>query len=73
MSAPVIPFSAEEIWKTLNLTGSVHKQEWKETLKPLPSNHKICKPKPLFHKIDADEKELEEKLQQVRKTLAQTP
>ena len=73
VSAPVIPFSAEEIWKTLNLPGSVHKQEWKETLKPLPSNHKISKPKPPFHKIDADEKELEEKLQQVRKTLAQTP
>ena len=73
VSAPVIPFSAEEIWKTLNLPGTVHKQEWKEILKPLPSSHKIGKPKPIFHKIEADEKELEQKLQQVRKRLTQTP
>jgi methionyl-tRNA synthetase len=72
-SAPVIPFSAELIWKTLNLPGSVHKQEWTEALKPLPRNHKIGKPKPLFHKIDGNEKELEEKLQEARKRLAQAP
>ena len=69
VSAPFIPFSAEEIWKTLNLSGSVHEQ-WKEALTPLPANHKIGKPKPLFRKIDSDEKELEERLQKVRKALA---
>jgi methionyl-tRNA synthetase len=69
VSAPFIPFSAEEIWKTLNLHGSVH-QQWTEALTPLPANHKIGKPKPLFRKIDSDEKELEEKLQKVRKALA---
>ena len=69
VSAPFIPFSAEEIWKTLNLSGSVH-QQWTEALTPLPTNHKIGKPKPLFRKIDSNEKELEERLQKVRKALA---
>jgi methionyl-tRNA synthetase len=73
VSAPVIPFSAEELWKTLNLSGSVHTQEWKEILRPLPNDHKIGKPKPLFYKIDFDKRELEEKLEQVRKTLVQAP
>jgi len=70
VSAPFIPFSAQEIWKTLNLPGSVHEQEWNEALRRLPRNHKIGKPKPLFRKIDSDEKELEEKLQNVRRILA---
>ena len=70
VSAPFIPFSAQEIWKTLNFPGSVHEQEWKEALTPLARNHKIGKPKPLFRKIDSDEKELEEKLQNVRSILA---
>jgi methionyl-tRNA synthetase len=69
VSAPFIPFSAEEIWETLKLPGKVHEQEWSETLKPLPSNHKIAKAKPLFSKIDADEKELADKLEKVRKVL----
>jgi methionyl-tRNA synthetase len=73
LSAPIIPFSAEILWKTLNLSGSVHTQEWKEILKPLPSNHEIGKPRPLFCKIDVDERELEEKLEQIRKTLVQAP
>jgi methionyl-tRNA synthetase len=70
VSAPFIPFSAQEIWKTLNFPGSVHEQEWNEALTPLARNHKIGKPKPLFRKIDSDEKELEEKLQNVRSILA---
>ena len=69
VSAPFIPFSAEEIWKMLKLPGKVHEQEWNEALKPLPSNHKIAKAKPLYSKIDADEKELADKLEKVRKVL----
>ena len=70
VSAPFIPFAAEELWKTLNLPGSVHEQKWDEALKPLPANHKIAKPKPLFQKIEANGQELDEMLEKVRESLA---
>lgn len=70
VSAPFIPFAAEEIWKTLNLPGTVHEQKWDEALKPLPPGHKIVKPKPLFKKIDVDEEELEKRLEKIRANLA---
>jgi methionyl-tRNA synthetase len=66
VSAPFIPFAAEEIWKTLNLKGSVHEQKWEEALKPLPAHHKIAKAKPLFRKIEEDERKLDEKLEKIR-------
>ena len=66
VSAPLIPFAAEEMWKTLNLPGSVHEQKWDEAIKPLPPNHRIGKAKPLFRKIDDSPQELEEKLEKVR-------
>jgi methionyl-tRNA synthetase len=69
VSAPFIPFSAEEMWKTLNLPGNVHEQKWREALKPLASNHKIARAKPLFSKIEADEEELADRLEKVRKVL----
>jgi methionyl-tRNA synthetase len=69
-SAPFVPVAAEELWKTLRLPGSVHQQKWEEALRPLPSNHRIGKAKPLFKKIDESPEELEEKLQKVRKKLA---
>ena len=72
VSAPFIPFAAEEIWKTLNISGSVHEQKWDEALKPLPPNHKIAKPKPLFRKIDANEQELDEMLTKAREKLTKT-
>jgi methionyl-tRNA synthetase len=70
VSAPFIPVAAKEIWKTLNLEGSVHEQKWTEILKPLPANHKIAKPKPLFQKIEANAKQLDDRLEEVRKNLA---
>ena len=70
ISAPIIPFTAEELWKTLNLPGNVHKQRWEEALTPLPSGHKISKAKPLFRKIEAEEKELDEMLEKIRKEKA---
>jgi methionyl-tRNA synthetase len=66
VSAPFIPETAEQLWQTLNLQGSVSKSNWNEALKPLEAGHKIAKPKPLFHKIEADEKKLDDMLQQVR-------
>jgi methionyl-tRNA synthetase len=73
VSAPFIPFAAEELWKTLNLQGSVHEQRWNEALKPLSAGHRIAKAKPLFQKIEAKGQELDEKLGKVREKLARKP
>jgi methionyl-tRNA synthetase len=70
VSAPFIPSTAEILWQTLNLPDSVHKSSWEEALKPLESGHKISKSKPLFSKIDADEKQLDEKLAKIREKAA---
>ena len=63
---PFIPFTAEKIWKLLNLEGSVHEQTWNETEKELPPNHRINKAKPLFNKIEDSEKDLQTKLEKIR-------
>jgi methionyl-tRNA synthetase len=73
VSAPFIPGTAEKLWQTLNLEGSVHESRWEEALKPLQAGHKIGKPKPLFRKIDADEKKLDDMLAQVRAKTAKKP
>jgi methionyl-tRNA synthetase len=69
VSAPFIPFAAEELWRILNLPGSVHEQEWDEALKPLPPSHKIGKAMPLFRKIEASSEKLVEKLEKIREKL----
>jgi methionyl-tRNA synthetase len=66
VSAPFILTTSEQLWQTLNLSGSVHTCRWEEALKPLEAGHKIAKAKPLFRKIDADEKKLDEMLEKVR-------
>jgi methionyl-tRNA synthetase len=63
---PFIPFTAEKLWKLLNLPDSVHEQRWNETEKELAPNHKINKAKPLFSKIEESEEELQAKLEKVR-------
>ncbi|MBS7633465.1 methionine--tRNA ligase [Candidatus Bathyarchaeota archaeon] len=68
-SAPFIPFTAEKLWETLNLKGSVHEQKWGSALEPFPQDHRILKPKPLFQKIEASEQELDELLQKARKKI----
>jgi len=70
ISVPFIPFTAEELWRTLNLSGTVEEQNWNEALNPLSANHKIAKANPLFNKIEATEKELEEKLEKIGEKLA---
>jgi len=63
---PFVPFTAEKLWRLLNLPGSVHEQTWNETEKELPPNHRINKANPLFSKIDESEEELQAKLEKVR-------
>lgn len=69
VTAPFIPFAAEELWKILNLSGSVHEQKWNEAVVSLPAGHKINKSKPLFQKIEATERELDGMLERVREHL----
>jgi methionyl-tRNA synthetase len=69
VSAPFIPASAESLWKTLNLQGSVHEQKWAEALQPLPDKHKIAKATPLFKKMEEDGQKLEEKLVAIRERM----
>jgi methionyl-tRNA synthetase len=70
VSAPFIPTTAEQLWQTLNLPGTVHTSKWEDALKPLEPDHKIGKAKPLFRKIDADEKKLDQMLAEVREKMA---
>ena len=73
VSFPFIPETSGQLWQTLNFPGSDQKINWNEALSPLEAGHKIAKPKPLFHKIDADEAKLEEQLAQIRAKLASQP
>jgi methionyl-tRNA synthetase len=69
-SGPFMPGTAQKIWETLGLTGDSAKQRWDEAVAPLEPGHKIGKPEPLFHKIDADEKKLDEMLMSIREKKA---
>ncbi len=69
-SAPFIPETAEQLWQILNLEGSVEKTRWLQAIMPLEAGHRINKSKPLFSKIEADEKRLDEMLAQVRERMA---
>ena len=68
---PYLPFSAENLWCQLNLSGSVHKQNWKtiSELRIEPS-HKILKPAVLFKKID--DKEIEKERRKLQSPNSQT-
>ncbi|MCJ7722453.1 class I tRNA ligase family protein, partial [Candidatus Bathyarchaeota archaeon] len=66
---PFVPFTTEKLWQLLNLHGSVHEQNWNETEKELPPNHKISTAKPLFSKIEDTEEMLQAKLEKARTKL----
>ena len=66
VSAPFIPSAADEIWKTLNIPGSVHQQKWIEALSPLPAHHKIGETRPIFKKVEESEMELDRRLDETR-------
>ena len=53
LSEPFLPFSAEKIWKQLNLEGSVHEQKFDDLDKStIKAEHKIGEIKPLFKKFE---------------------
>ncbi len=54
--APFIPFSAETIFKYLNLDYSVHQKSWFSVEETIPAKHKILSnPEPIFKKIELEE------------------
>ena len=69
VAAPIVPGTAEQLWHTLNLSGSVQESRWAEALIHLEAGHRIAKATPLFHKIDASEKQLDELLMTVREKM----
>ena len=62
VSAPFMPQTAQQLWQTLNLQGTVQQSKWADATVPIEAGHKINKPQPLFHKIDTDEDVLDEQL-----------
>jgi len=60
---PFLPFTAERLRGLLNLPKKVR---WEDAVKPLPVGHKIKKAEPLFFKIEASVRELQEMLENVR-------
>jgi methionyl-tRNA synthetase len=66
VSAPFIPRTAQQLWQTMNLPGTVDSSKWSEALVPIEAGQRINKPQPLFHKIDPDEDQLDEQLAKVR-------
>jgi len=63
---PFTPFTAERLWKLLNLPGSVHEQAWNEAKKDILPRHRINEASPLFQKIELSEDELRARLEEVR-------
>jgi methionyl-tRNA synthetase len=53
LMSPTVPFSAARLWRMLNLTGAVEKQDWLTTpVAPLPADHQLNEPEILFTKIE---------------------
>ncbi|MFH1054992.1 MAG: methionine--tRNA ligase [Candidatus Altiarchaeota archaeon] len=60
--APLLPYSAEKIWKMLALEGSVHDQRWEDAIRlGLEGGHRIGKVQALYAKIE------DEKLEEFKK------
>jgi len=67
---PFLPFTAERLRGLLNLPKKVR---WEDAVKPLPVGHKIKKAEPLFFKIEASVRELQEMLEKVRSASQKIP
>jgi methionyl-tRNA synthetase len=70
VSEPFMPQTSQQLWQTLNLPGTVEQCKWADALVPVEAGHKINKPTPLFHKVEANEDVFDEQLAQVRAKMA---
>jgi len=60
VSSPIIPGTAEEVWRFLGQSGRLVEANWQKVLEsPLPAGQKLCKPKILFKKIEDEQIEEE--------------
>lgn len=67
---PIIPSTAEEIWKMLGYMSFLGDQNWEKVKdSPIPFNQKIAEPKILFRKIE--DEEISEQINKLKKGLAQ--
>jgi methionyl-tRNA synthetase len=62
---PFMPFTAEKIWRMLNLEGDVHKVGYENAFDEVLGGHRISEVRPLFSKVK--EEELREKLDAIRR------
>jgi methionyl-tRNA synthetase len=71
LMSPILPFSAEKLWKILGNEGTVTEQDWEDAgSKLLPAGHKIGKVEILFSKMDKDIIQPEiDRLEQIKKNL----
>lgn len=71
LSSPFLPFSAENIWKMLNLEGGVNEQDWNSAAElRVASGHKIKDVEPLYTKIeDKDIENFEKKYMKLNKKM----
>jgi len=57
---PFTPFTSSDLRNLLNLPENIR---WEDALTPILPNHKIKEAKPLFHKIEASEEEIQDMLE----------
>ena len=65
---PVLPFSAEKLWRMLGLDGDVHQQAWDDCAAPLPDGHKLGEPAILFRKME--DSEIQPEIERLKKAQA---
>ncbi len=69
LGAPFIPFSSEKLWQILNLSGSVHQENWDDAGKiEIPSGYKIGELQILFPKIE--DEQIQPEIDKLQKILA---
>jgi len=57
MAYPYLPFSSEEVWRSLGYEEPLEKAGWRSLDEKLPAGRKLPQPKPVFKKIDVQIKE----------------
>ncbi|RPI02761.1 MAG: methionine--tRNA ligase [Calditrichaeota bacterium] len=70
LMAPVLPFSAQKLWRMLGLDGDVNEQGWDDLkIDQLPPRHKLGDLYILFRKME--ESEIEPEIERLRQAKAQ--
>jgi len=57
MAYPYLPFSSEEVWRSIGYEDPLEKAGWRSLDEDLPVGRKLPAPKPVFKKIDIQMKE----------------